>query len=96
MLTKETCLQKYKECRRGKNGATPEYNEFLKYADIDKRRLTRLFGSSAYSKLQVLAGDTPNRLRLERLPLATIMQQYGNLVAELGVLPPYGDGASEA
>jgi len=89
MLTKEMCVQKYEECKRSKNGATPEYREFLKYADIEKRQLARLFGTSAYSKLQNAAGDVPNKLRLERTPLAMIMQQYGNLVMELGVVPAY-------
>lgn len=93
MLTKEMCLQKYEECKGSKNGGIPEYREFLKYAGIAPRKLTRLFGSSAYSKLQVLAGDAPNRLQMERMPLATIMQQYGNLVNELGVVPPYGEWA---
>ena len=76
MLTKEAFLQKYDECKRSKGGGIPEYGEFLKYAGIDKRRLAKLFGSSAYSKLQSDAGDTPNKQKLERTSLARIMQQY--------------------
>jgi hypothetical protein len=91
MITEDTCLQKYEEFKRSRNGDIPEYREFLKYAGIDKRKLTKLFGASAYSKLQSLAGDTPNKLQMERMPFSTIMEQYGNLVAEIGVVPPYGE-----
>src|SRR5262249_3267383 len=58
---------------------------------IPKLQLIRLFGSSAYSRLQTAAGDDPNRLQLERTPLATIMQQYGSLVMELDGLPASSD-----
>ena len=51
--------------------------------------MARLFGTSAYSKLQIAAGDTPNKLQMERTPFATIMQQYGRLVTELGIVPAY-------
>jgi hypothetical protein len=91
MLTKETCVQKYDECKLSKNGGVPEYSEFLKYAAITKRQLARLFGSSAYSKLQKAAGDVPNKLQLERTPIATIMQQYGSLVTEIGAVPAYAE-----
>jgi hypothetical protein len=91
MHTKETCLQKYEECKVSKNGGIPKHREFLKYAGIDDRLLEKLFGSSAYSKLQNAAGDTPNILQLERTPIATIMQQYGGLVIELGTVPAYAE-----
>ena len=91
MLTKEKCVEKYEECKRNKNGGIPEYLEFLKYAGIDKRKLSRLFGASAYSKLQNAAGDAANKLQLERTPFATIMQQYGSLVTELGFVPAYAE-----
>ena len=32
MLTKESCIQKYGECKRSKNGGIPGYREFLEYA----------------------------------------------------------------
>jgi hypothetical protein len=89
MLTKEMCILKYEECKRSKNGDIPEYLEFLRYAGIPSRRLARLFGSSAFSKLQNAAGDIPNKFKIERTPLEIIMKQYGNLVAELGVVPVY-------
>lgn len=91
MHTKETCLQKYKECKLSKNGGIPQYDEFLKYAEINERTLSKLFGSAAYSKLQEAAGDTPNRLQMERTPIDMIMRQYGELVSELGVAPPYAE-----
>ena len=91
MLTKESGVQKYEECKRSKNGGIPEWTEFLIYAGTNASNLAKLFGSSAYSKLQIAAGDTPNKLQMERTPLATIMQQYGNLVIELGELPPYAE-----
>jgi hypothetical protein len=93
MLTKEDCLQKYDDCKRSKNGGIPEYREFLTYAGINKQRLIRLFGSSAYAKLQDEAGDTPNKLQLERTPFETIMRTYGDLVTEVGVVPAYGEWA---
>lgn len=87
-LTKDICVQKYEQCKLTKNGAIPEYREFLKYASIPKRQLDRLFGASAYSKLQIAAGDKPNKLELQRASLETIMRQYGKLVTEFAAIPP--------
>ena len=70
MHTKETCVQKYAECKLSKNGGIPEYREFLQYSGIDRRQLSRVFGASTYSKLQIAAGDAPNKLQMERTPLA--------------------------
>jgi hypothetical protein len=58
--TKELCIRKYAELKRRKNGEIPEYREYLRFASIPQGRLSRLFGSNAYSKLQIAAGDTPN------------------------------------
>lgn len=91
IVTKETCVQKYEQCKRSKNGGIPKYREFLKFADLDARQLMKLFGSSAYSKLQNAAGDAPNKIQMERTPIETIMQQYGRLVLELGEVPPYSE-----
>jgi hypothetical protein len=91
MFTKELCVQKYEDCKASKNGGIPEFKEFLKYAGIVERRFVQLWGSSAYSKLQTAAGDVPSKLQTERTPIATIMQQYGGLVAELGKVPPYAE-----
>lgn len=91
LWTKEACIRKYNECKLSKKGVVPEYREFLKQSGIPKIQLIRLFGSSAYSRLQIAAGDEPNKLQLERTPLATIMEQYGALVMELGRLPTSAD-----
>lgn len=89
MPTKESCVQKYQEFKLSRVGCIPKSAEFLKYAGIDERRLAKLFGASTYTKLQDAAGDAPNKLPFERMPLATIMRQYGNLVIELGLCPAY-------
>ena len=91
MLTKEKVLQKYEECKRSKHGKIPKRDEFLQFAGIDEGQLAKVFGSSPYSKLQNAAGDNSNKLQMERTPLPTIMQQYGELVIELGVLPVIAD-----
>ena len=91
MLTKELCIQKYEECKRSKNGDIPELPEFLKYADSSVQKLAKLFGSSPYSKLQIAAGDAPNKLQMERTPLATIMRQYGSLVIDVDKVPAQAD-----
>jgi hypothetical protein len=67
-LTKEGCVEKYEQCKRSKNGDIPRYREFLKYAGVDARQVMKLFGSSAYSKLQNAAGDAPNKLQMQRTP----------------------------
>ena len=89
--TKERCIQKYNECKLSKNGVVPDYREFLKHSGIPKLQLIRLFGSSPYSRLQTAAGDDPNKLQLERTPLATIMEQYGSLVMDVDGLPTSAD-----
>jgi hypothetical protein len=91
MFTKENCVQKYNECKLNKNGELPEYREFLRYSGIPAGQLTRLFGSSAYTKLQKEAGDAPNQFGQERTSFERIMEQYGRLVTELGFLPPYSE-----
>jgi hypothetical protein len=90
-LTKESCIQKYIECKRSKNGEIPERDEFLRVAGIPKGQLQRVFGPSWYSKLQAAAGDIPNKLQLERTPFDIIMRQYGNLVTEVKKIPRYAD-----
>jgi hypothetical protein len=89
ILTEESCIQKYRECKQVTNGEIPICDEFLKYAFVSLRQLEKVFGSSAYSKLQVAAGDAPNKFGMERTPIENIMQQYGKLVEEFGDAPPY-------
>jgi hypothetical protein len=89
--TKETCIQKYNEYKLGNNGTVPECATFLKFAGISDTQFVRLFGSCAYSRLQVAAGDDPNKLELKRTPVATIMKQYGGLVMEVDGIPTIAD-----
>jgi hypothetical protein len=89
--TKDKCIQTYNECKIKRSGSVPAYREFLRHSGINGRQLIRLFGSSAYSRLQTAAGDDPNKLQLERTPLARIMEQYGSLVIELNALPTGAD-----
>jgi hypothetical protein len=91
MLTKEECVQKYLELKQKKNGGVPKRDEFLDFSDLDGRHLEKLFGSNPYSKLQSAAGDNPNKLEMERTPFEVIMRQFGNLVAEVGSVPPYAE-----
>ncbi len=70
-------------------GIAPKYRDFLDQTGIGKRTLSRLFGSESYTKLQQEAGDSPNRLNLERTSIRQIMEQYALLVVEIGVVPVY-------
>jgi len=85
---RQGCIQKYIHCKLNNGGAAPECREFLKDAGVTRRQLEKLFGSSAYSKLQEAAGDVPNKLKLERMPFDAIMRQYGELVTDVGAIPP--------
>lgn len=81
--TKEDCVQKYKAIKAQAGGVAPKYSDFLDQAGINKRTLSRLFGSESYTKLQQEAGDLPNRLSLERTSIRQIMEQYASLVVEV-------------
>ena len=91
MLTKEKCVQKYEECKLSKNGGISEYREFLKYAGIDRRQLERLFGASAYSKLQNAAGDVANRLQLERTPFRRLCSSTAASSRNSALCQPYAE-----
>jgi hypothetical protein len=93
MVTREQCVAKYDEYKRANGGRIPKWREYLVFAKIPKGRLLALFGKEAYTRLQTAAGDTPNKLVLEPMPLETIMRQYGNLVIEVGAAPPYSEWA---
>jgi hypothetical protein len=90
MISKDDCLRLYAQYK-DTHGAIPMYKDFLKFADINKRQLTELFGRDAYSNLQKAAGDKANNLDLKRTPRETIMRQYGDLALELGYLPNSSD-----
>ncbi len=75
--TKEQILVQYKRYKqRGKPLTSRKFRELT---GISQRDLTRCFGPGAFSKLQKLAGDEPNRFGKDKVPLEEIMEQYGNL-----------------
>jgi hypothetical protein len=86
--TKESCIQEYKNLKAINGDRAPKRDEFLQAKALNKRTLDLLFGSASYSKLQQAAGDTPNRLLLERTPMREIMEQYALLVVDYGSVPP--------
>ena len=88
-LTKEYCIQKYKEYKEI-NKKTPLFREYIKFAEIPKRQLLVIYGEDSYSKLQEECGDNPNKRNMgdmKRTPLEVIMRQYGGLLLELKMLP---------
>ena len=89
--TKESCIQEYKNLKAINGDRAPKRDEFLQAKALNKRTLELLFGSASYSKLQQAAGDTPNRLLLERTPMCEIMEQYALLVVDYGSVPPYSE-----
>lgn len=86
MITKEFCIEKYNEFKK-RFRKIPKYKEYCNYAGIRAARVEEIFGRSAFSKLQVEAGDKASKLSLVRTPLDQIMRQYGDLANELGELP---------
>lgn len=85
-ISKEYCIQKYREYKETHH-RIPTVKEYLEFAGFNYRKLIRVYGDDAYSKLQIECGDSTNKLNLERTPLEKIMQQYGALAMELGKLP---------
>ncbi len=68
---------------KAQSGGSLKYRDFLRKAGIPKHEFRRMFGATPYSKLQQLAGDSPNRLDLQRTPLEAIMSAYGDLACEV-------------
>lgn len=90
-MTRENFIELYKKYKDLNQGQKPLYRDFLKYCGVHKRKLDAVFGKDAYSKLQEECGDNPNRLSLERTPLALILDQYGSLVRKNTSLPVIAD-----
>jgi hypothetical protein len=86
MVTKEFCIQKYKEFKE-KFRKIPKNREYCRFAGISARIFQEIFGRNAYSKLQIEAGDDPNKISMDRTPLEKIMRQYGDLTIKLKELP---------
>lgn len=87
MISKEAWIGAYNKFK-SEHGRTPRYREFLEFTGFSKQSLIRTFGERAYSKLQMECGDDANTWGKERTPLELVMRQYGDLILELGKLPP--------
>lgn len=85
-MSKTELIQKYIEFKKI-NKRTPLTKEFCKYAGIQYRKLIEIYGEDAFSQLQIDCGDSISKLNLVRIPIETIMRQYGDLALELGKLP---------
>lgn len=91
MDNKTTLIEQYRQLKELNQGIKPLYKDFLKYANIHKRKLEEVFGRDAYTKLQQECGDDPNKLQLERTPLKQILDQYGQLIRKSNGLPVAAD-----
>lgn len=81
--TKNDLLTIYNDLKSKNHGLPLKYRDFLKASGINKRVLVQVFGAEAYTKLQKLSGDTPNRLILEKTSLDKIMRAYGDIATEV-------------
>lgn len=91
MNDKANFIEKYKQLKRMNNGKKPLYKDFLKFCNVQSRKLEAVFGGNAYSKLQQECGDNPNKLQMERTPITQILDQYGQLVRDNENLPVAAD-----
>jgi hypothetical protein len=73
----------YNELKADNDGKSLKVREFIKRSGVTRRELDSEFGASAYSKLQKLAGNKPNRLVMKRTPTEEIMRNYGDLAMEV-------------
>ena len=93
--TKSEILAIYNTLKAESGGSALMYRDFLRRSGIRPRELQELFGASPYSKLQQLAGDSPNRLDLQATSLYEIMSTYGGLASDVlrneGRLPVAAD-----
>lgn len=89
MDEKANFIQQYKLLKGSESmkGKVPLKSEFLKFCNIHGRKLDKIFGRDAYSKLQQECGDDPNKLKLERTSTTDILNQYGQLVRKLQTTP---------
>ena len=82
-------IQRYKLLKESESmrGKVPLKSEFLKFCNVHGRKLEKIFGRDAYSKLQQECGDNPNKLELERTSTTDILNQYGELVRKIRAVP---------
>ena len=69
----------------------PKAHEFYSQPEITKNNLMKTFGSKAYTKLQILAGDPPNAIIKPPIPLSTIFNNFGTIIETLNKLPTQAD-----
>jgi hypothetical protein len=91
MRDKEYFIDKYKALKQHNTGRKLLLSDFVKFCDVKKNELERIFGKDPYSKLQEACGDKPNKLQLERTSLSEILDQYGVLVREHQRIPVSAD-----
>ncbi len=94
MIDKEECKRKYLELKQ-KMGKKPDSVSFLKYIKITSQVLGSLFGSNAFSKLQIECGDTPNTFFHEKTPTDNIFIKWGELCRKLNKFPTQADWSYE-
>lgn len=90
-MDKNSFIDHYNKLKSINKGEKPLYRDFLQFCGINKRKLDVIFGRDAYSKLQELCGDTPNKLIIEKTPISQILDQYGKLVRQNSALPVIAD-----
>jgi hypothetical protein len=89
-ISKEFLRGKYSEFKSSFN-RIPTRQEFLDFAGVHNRELEKVYGSKAYSKLQIECGDEANAFGRDRVPEDVYMRQFGDLAKELGNLPVQAD-----
>jgi len=88
MYDREYFVREYNRLKELTNGQSPLRAEFLKFCNnIHARKLEKVFGRDAYTKLQQECGDSPNKLEMERSSTTDILSQYGQLVRNTGTIP---------
>jgi hypothetical protein len=90
VTTKNHCKEKYL-AQKELLGRKPNREEFLAFADVNKRALDRLYGASSYSKLQQECGDDANTFLKQGISLDEIMTQYGDLALSIDRIPVGAD-----
>lgn len=89
---KEEIIALYKKYKNSNQSLSSR--KFCQTTGISTKELVKIFGPGAFSKLQEIAGDRPNRFGKNKVPLKKIMTQYG-ILAE-GVLKQEGKLPSSA
>ncbi len=76
---------------REKLGKQPTITAFCKEFNIDLKKLGKIFGRNAFSKLASECGDTPNTFMKPKTSLKDILIQWGELSRDLKEIPVIAD-----